>query len=97
MPHTSGLCSLLFVPATADQLFLEAMSLSPEARAELTDRLVASSAEAILPEIERAHLAELRRRIARVEAGEVQLIPGEQVLAEGRAVLASLAGEQRER
>ena len=76
---------------------MEALPLSPEDRAELTDRLVVSSAEASLPEIERAHLAEVRRRIARVETGEVPLIPGEQVLAEGRAVLASLAGEQRER
>lgn len=81
--------------ATADQLFLEALSLPPEARADLTDRLVASSAEAIAPEIERAHLAEVRRRIARVEAGEVQLVPMEQVLAEGRIMLASLIDKQR--
>ena len=85
------------MPATADQLFLEALSLPPEARADLTDRLVASSAEAIPPEIERAHLDEVRRRMARVEAGEVQLIPGEQVLAEARALLASLAGERQGR
>lgn len=83
--------------ATADQLFLQALSLPAEDRADLTDRLVASAAEAIAPEIERAHLAEVRRRIARVDAGEVQLIPGEQVLAEGRALLAHLAGEQRQR
>ena len=85
------------MPATAEQLFLEALSLSPQARADLTDRLVASSAEAITPEIERAHLTEVRRRMARVEAGEVRLIAGEKVVAEGRAVLARLAGEQRER
>ena len=85
------------MPATADQLFLEALSLPPEARADLTDRLVASSAEAISPEIERAHLDEVRRRMARVEAGEVRLLPGEQVLAEGRALLASVAGERPSR
>ncbi len=85
------------MPATADQLFLQALSLPPEDRAELTDRLVASAAEAIAPEIERTHLAEVRRRIARVEAGEAQLIPGEQVLAEGRTMLARLAAEQRQR
>ena len=82
---------------TADQLFLEAMSLSPAARADLTDRLVATSAEAIAPEIERAHLAEVRWRIAGVEAGETQLIPGEQVLAEGRVLLNNFGGEQPER
>ena len=85
------------MPATADQLFLEALSLPPEARADLTDWLVASSAEAISPEIERAHLDEVRRRLARVEAGEVHLIPGEQVLAEARALLTSLVGERQGR
>ncbi|RYD58489.1 MAG: hypothetical protein EOP83_20835 [Verrucomicrobiaceae bacterium] len=78
------------MPATAEQLFRDALTLSPEARADLTDRLVASSAEAIVPEIERAHLAEVRRRIGAVDAGEEQLIPGEQVIAGGRALLGSL-------
>jgi hypothetical protein len=79
--------------ATAEQLFREALSLSPEARADLTDRLVASSAEAIVPEIERAHLAEVRRRIAGVDSGKERLITGGQVLADGRALLASLMGK----
>ena len=79
------------MPATADQLFREALSLSPEARAELTDRLIASAAETMAPDLERAHLEEVSRRIARVERGEVQLIPGEQVFAEARALLASLS------
>jgi hypothetical protein len=78
------------MPATAEQLFREALTLSPEARADLTDRLVASSAEAIVPEIERAHLSEVRRRIAAVDSGEERLVAGEQVMAEGRALLASL-------
>ena len=82
------------MPVSAEQLFLAALSLPPEARAELTDRLVASSAEAITPEIERAHLEEVRRRVARVDSGEVQLIAGEQILAEGRTLPADLAGQQ---
>lgn len=77
--------------ATADQLFLEALTLSPAARAELTDRLVASAAETLTPELERIHLEEVDHRIARVESGEVQLIPGEQVFAEGRALLDHLS------
>ena len=97
LSRPSAVRNLHFVSANADQLFLVALSLSPEDRADLTDRLVASSAEAIVPEIEQAHLAEVRRRVARVEVGEVQLVPGEQVLAEGRAILAGLAGEQRTR
>ena len=82
------------MPATADQLFLEALALPPEARAELTDRLVASSAEAIAPKVERAHLAEVRRRMARLEAGETAPVPGEQVLSEGRVLLAGLLEQQ---
>jgi len=81
------------MPATAEQLFRDALSLSPEARADLTDRLVASSAEAIVPEIERAHLAEVRRRIAAVDSGEERLIAGGQVVADGRALLAGLLGK----
>lgn len=81
--------------ATADQLFREVLSLSPEDRAELTDRLVASAAETLAPELERLHLEEVTRRIARVEAGEVRLIPGEQVLAEARALLANLCQAKR--
>ena len=81
--------------ASADQLFREALTLSPEARAELTDRLIASAAETIDPEIEQAHLEEVRRRIARVATGEVELVPGEQVLAEGRALLATLSRDER--
>ena len=82
---------------TADQLLLEALSLSAEARAELTDRLVATSAGTISPEVEAAHLAEVRRRIARVEAGGSSLIPGEQVLDDGRALLARLMSERSQR
>ena len=78
------------MPATAEQLFRDALTLSPEARADLTDRLVASSAEAIVPETERAHLAEVRRRIAAVDSEEERLIAGGQVIADGRALLACL-------
>lgn len=90
LPRTMFLPRLIAVPVTAEQLFLDALSLPPEARADLVDRLVASSAEAMDLEIERAHLAEVRRRIARVDSGKVELIPGEQVLSDGRALLASL-------
>ncbi|WP_264503692.1 addiction module protein [Luteolibacter flavescens] len=78
------------MPATAEQLYRDALTLSPEARADLTDRLVASSAEAIVSDIEEAHLAEVRRRIAGVGTGEHRLIEGQQVLSAGRAFLGSL-------
>ena len=60
--------------ATAEEIFHDAVALPPDARAELTERLIASLAEDISPEITRAHLAEVQRRIAQVEAGEAALI-----------------------
>lgn len=72
---------------SAEQLFLQALSLSPEARAELTDRLVASSAEAIDPGIERAHLEEVRRRMAQLDSGEVVGRSHEEVIQAARRVI----------
>lgn len=79
------------------QLLEAAEQLSAPERAELADRLVERLADDIPPDIEAAHLAEVRRRIAQVESGEVKMIPGEQVLAEGRALLARLASKRHER
>jgi putative addiction module component (TIGR02574 family) len=64
------------------------MALPPDARAELTERLVESLAQDISPEITSAQLAEVRRRIKQVESGEVELIPGDEALARVRRLLA---------
>ncbi len=74
--------------ATTEEIFHDAVNLPPDARAELTERLIASLAEDISPEITRAHLAEVRRRIAQVESGEAALIPGDKALARVRNLLA---------
>ena len=74
--------------ATSEEIFREAMTLAPDARAELTERLVESLAQEISPEITSAQLAEVRRRIAQVESGEVELIPGDEALARVRNLLA---------
>ena len=74
--------------ATSEEIFREAMALPADARAELTERLVESLAQDISPEITEAQLAEVRRRIAQVESGEVELIPGDEVLARVRSLLA---------
>jgi hypothetical protein len=42
--------------ATSEEIFRDAMTLSPEARAELTERLVESLAQEISPEIPSAQL-----------------------------------------
>jgi putative addiction module component (TIGR02574 family) len=76
------------MPTTAEQLYQEVLSLPLEARADLTERLVASLAEEIPSEITRAQLDEVHRRIAQVESGEVALIPGDEALARVRTLLA---------
>jgi len=74
--------------ATSEEIFRDAVALPHDARAELTERLIASLAEDVAPEITGAQLAEVRRRIAQVESGEAKLIPGDEVLAEVRRLLA---------
>ena len=74
--------------ATSEEIFRDAMALPTEARAELTERLVKSLAQDISPEITEAQLAEVRRRIAQVKSGEVELIPGDEALARVRNLLA---------
>ena len=74
--------------ATSEEIFNDAVALPPDVRAELTERLVASLAEDVSPEITSAQLAEVRRRIAQVESGEVELTPGDEVLARVRNLLA---------
>jgi putative addiction module component (TIGR02574 family) len=74
-------------PAVA-QILGEAEQLSVPERAELADRIVESLAHEIPADIAQAQIAEVRRRIAQVEAGEVAIIPGEEALAQVRQLLA---------
>ena len=74
--------------ATSEEIFRDAAALPHEARAELAERLIASLAEDVSPEITGAQLAEVRRRIAQVESGEVELTPGDEALARVRSLLA---------
>lgn len=74
--------------ATSEEIFRDAVALPSDVRAELTERLIASLAEDTSPEITGTQLAEVRRRIAQVESGEAQLIPGDEALARVRNLLA---------
>ena len=74
----------------AEKLYQDVLALPAETRVELTERLVASLADAVPVEIQRAHLDEIRRRVAQVESGEVKLIPGDEALARVRNVLTSI-------
>ena len=70
---------------TYDQLAGEAMRLSAEERADLADKLWVSvdTREAVAA----AWDAEIERRIAQIDSGEVETIPFEQVMAELHAKL----------
>ena len=67
----------------------EAEQLSAAERAELADRIVESLAHDIPADIAASQTAEVRRRIAQVESGEVSLIPGDEALAHVRRIVAS--------
>jgi putative addiction module component (TIGR02574 family) len=74
--------------ATTEEIFQNAVALPHDLRAELTERLIASLAEDISPEVTSAQLAEVRRRIAQVESDEAALIPGDETLTRVRNLLA---------
>jgi putative addiction module component (TIGR02574 family) len=74
--------------ATSEKIFHDAVALPPDVRTELAERLIASLADDVSPEIIEAQLTEVRRRIAQVESGEVALIPGDEALARVRSLLA---------
>jgi len=71
----------------AEKLYKDAMALSGEKRVELTERLVASLADNVPAEIQRAQIDEVRKRITQIESGEVDLVPGEEALARIRKLL----------
>ncbi len=64
----------------------EVEHLSADERAELNDRLVEMMFRDIPAEIQRAHLDEVRRRVAELESGKAVPIPGEEVLVEVRRI-----------
>lgn len=63
------------------------LALPLEARAELTDKLLASVLADVPDSIKTAQLAEVQRRREEVLSGKVQLIPGEQVEREMEVLL----------
>ena len=65
---------------------VEAMKLLPADRSRLAERLIASLGAD--PEVEQAWLLEADRREKELEAGAVQIVPGDQAIARFRAKLA---------
>ena len=72
------------MPLTLEQLTAEAMQLPIESRVVLADRLVESLDSAEPDEIQQLWAAEAIRRRDEIRSGQVQAVPGEQVLNEVR-------------
>ncbi len=69
---------------TIEQLAEEALTLSPEARALLADRLVESLDASELDGIDRLWISEAKRRRDEIRSGRVKTIPGDEALAQVR-------------
>ena len=69
------------IEAVAEQ----AMRLSPDARAELAERLLLSVSSDT--RLHPSWAPELARRVAELDAGEAELIPAEEVFAEMRRII----------
>ena len=67
------------MPTAADKVADEALALPAEARIGLVDRILQSLNLPVQPEIDRLWAEEAERRVAEIDHGEVELIPGEEV------------------
>jgi len=68
-----------------DVLEAEALKLTPEERARLADRLIASLSDDA--EVEEAWAAEVDRRIGEIEAGRARVVPAAEAIARARDAL----------
>ncbi len=68
----------------ADRVVAEALDLPADARIGLVNRILASLNLPTRPDIDRMWAEEAERRIAQIDQGEVELIPGEEVFAKIR-------------
>ena len=65
--------------ASNEKVLSEAMSLPPDARALLADKLLHSLDSPGREEIDRLWAEEAERRVRQIESGEVKPIPGDEV------------------
>jgi len=68
-----------------DKLLEEALLLPADERASLVEKLLQSLNLPTEAEVNRLWVEEAERRVSQIEAGKVELIPGEQVFARIRA------------
>ena len=69
------------MPVAAKKVFDEALSLPAEARVSLVERLLTSLNLPTQPEIDRLWAEEAEKHIAKIDKGEVKLIPGNKVFS----------------
>ncbi|MEZ5415485.1 MAG: addiction module protein [Opitutaceae bacterium] len=65
----------------------EARALPYAERGELIDRLIEDSVKAVDPKIEKIWSDEALRRFKEIEEGNVQMIPGDDVMATARRII----------
>ena len=75
------------MPLTLEQLAEEAMQLPVASRAQLADKLAESLDLSEPDEIQRLWAAEAVRRRDEIRSGQVEPVPGAQVLAEVRRLV----------
>ena len=75
------------MPVTPEELAEKAMDLSNESRAQLADLLVESLDASELGKVDRAWVAEAKRRRDEVRAGKVKTIPADEALKQVRDAL----------
>jgi putative addiction module component (TIGR02574 family) len=72
------------MPTAADKVVDEALDLPADARIGLVDRILSSLNLPTQPEIDRLWAEEAERRVAEIDRGEVDLVPGEEVFSKIR-------------
>jgi putative addiction module component (TIGR02574 family) len=72
---------------TRDQVVAGFMALPPAERQEVAEETLRAAMDDAPADLEAAWVDECRRRIGELERGEVQAIPGEQVMREAREAL----------
>ena len=70
---------------TADELKTQALQLDPQARADLARELLSSLDALSEAEVEQLWLEEASRRDRELDAGTLEAIPAEEVLARAKA------------
>ncbi len=72
---------------TVDDLYSQALLLPDESKESLAERLMAYLASRADLAVEEAQLTEVRRRLQEYDAGDVEPLQGEAVLARARKIV----------